>query len=228
MKDCKTSILLCISDSSLRMLLRDLLHERGYDIFQADKSADCIDTACQRAPDLCVVESTSDMSGTDIVRELRLRNVSVPIVLMSDSTSKEDVLAGYAAGCDDYVFKPFSFDILACRINALLRLVRRNNDEGQEVFSLGGVTFDAKRQLLGDRELSSRESDMLLLLCRNLNKMVDKSVILKNVWLTDDCFAARSMAVYVHRLRRYIEGIDGVRIVAVHGKGLKLIDESAV
>lgn len=228
MKDCKTTILLCISDSSLRMLLRDLLHERGYEIFQADKSCDCIETACQRAPDLCVVESTHDMSGTDIVRELRLRNVSVPIVLLSDRTSKEDVLAGYAVGCDDYVFKPFSFDILACRIQALLRLVRRNMDDGQEIFSLGGVTFDAKRQLLGERELSSRESDMLLLLCRNLNKMVDKTVILKSVWLTDDCFAARSMAVYVHRLRQYIEEIDGVRIVAVHGKGLKLIDESAV
>lgn len=227
MKDCKTSILLCISDSSLRMLLRDLLHERGYDIFQADKSGDCIDTACQRAPDLCIVENTSDMSGTDIVRELRLRNVSVPIVLMSDRTSKEDVLAGYAAGCDDYVFKPFSFDILVCRIQALLRLVRRNRDEGQEIFSLGGVTFDAKRQVLGDRELSSRESDLLLLLCRNMNKMVDKTVILKGVWLTDDCFAARSMAVYVHRLRRYLEEVEGVRIVAVHGKGLKLIDESA-
>lgn len=227
MKDCKTSILLCISDSSLRMLLRDLLHERGYDIFQADKSGDCIDTACQRAPDLCIVENTSDMSGTDIVRELRLRNVSVPVVLMSDRTSKEDVLAGYAAGCDDYVFKPFSFDILVCRIQALLRLVRRNRDEGQEIFSLGGVTFDAKRQVLGSRELSSRESDLLLLLCRNMNKMVDKTVILKSVWLTDDCFAARSMAVYVHRLRRYLEEVEGVRIVAVHGKGLKLIDESA-
>ena len=226
MTEKRNTILLCMSDASLRMLLRDLLHEQGYDVLCTDSAQECTETACTKAPDLCVTDSLPEMSGTTLVRELRARNVAAPIILMSDRTSKEDILAGYASGCDDYMPKPFSFDILLCRIRALLQLVHRSMHEDIYVFDLGGVTFDANKQTLGTRTLSSKENDLLLLLCRNMNKLVDRTVILKNIWLTDDCFAANSMAVYVHRLRKYLEPIEGVRIAGVHGKGIKLIYDS--
>jgi len=228
MKNCENStlLLLCENEPSIRTLLRDLLQQNGFEVRTADTANEAIATACNETPAVCLIDGVADMSGTELVHELRLRDVNALTVILSDYSAKEEILAAYDAGCDDYIVKPFQFDLLLCRLNALLRLVKRNRLDEDTVFTLGKLSFDAVSQRLGDRKLSSRENDLLLILCRHKNQPVEKSVILKNVWRTDDYFTSRSLAVYIHRLRRYLESEPDVHILSIHGKGFKLLDET--
>ncbi len=157
--------------------------------------------------------------------ELRESGNQLPIILASERGEKDDIIAGYAAGCDDYVVKPFSMDILICKIKAFLRRSQIDENNTETIFQIGNTTFDSVRQFLGDKRLSSRENDLLLMLCRKQNSLVERSQILKALWRDDNYFTSRSLAVYVNHLRHLMNDVKGARIIAVHGKGYKLVSD---
>jgi DNA-binding response OmpR family regulator len=141
---------------------------------------------------------------------------------------KEDVLQGFKIGADDYLTKPFSMEELIMRIEAILR---RTGGEVPvlDVYKLGKYTFDTQKQQLvfADNgeviKLTTKESELLKLLCTNANKVLERNVALKTIWVDDNYFNARSMDVYITKLRKHLKDDPSVEILNVHGKGYKLV-----
>jgi DNA-binding response OmpR family regulator len=152
----------------------------------------------------------------------------MPIIFLTAKNQKEDIIEGFKTGADDYITKPFSMEELLYRIEAILRrttspAVTRNN----ESFTVGGYSFDPLKQMLvyGDLtiKLTTKESELLELLCRHGNEILERNYALKTIWIDDNYFNARSMDVYITRLRKYLKKDPSVKILNVHGRGYKLI-----
>ena len=220
------TVLIYENDANLSSVMGDYLRSVGYNVAIAANSDVALERLSQQAIDLCLFESQMpDMSGEELTKEFRSRDYDMPIILLSERTEREEILAGYGAGVDEYITKPFIMDILLKKMKALLRLARRTEDNPETSFIIGGVTFDSARQTLGEQKLSSRETELLLILCRNMNKLVDRSLILKRIWKTDDFFSARSLSVYIHHLRNFLDmERSTASILVMHGKGYKLIE----
>jgi len=221
-----TNILLCEDDINLASVMSEYLRAHNYSVTHTANGQEGLEAAQSKAYDLCLLDVRMPlMSGLDMLRELRACDNNLPVIILSQHGEKEDMLAGYEAGCDDYMLKPVSMDILICKIEAIMRRIRIVEDDQQTVYQLGNISFDSVKQRLGKEHLSGRENDLLLMLCRKSNRVVERSQILKALWQTDNYFASRSLSVYINHLRHMIGNIPNVRIVAIHGKGYKLITE---
>lgn len=217
-------ILLCDDDRNLSTLMATCLKKAGYAVDCVTDGDEALKLLSGSHYDFCLLDvMLPGVTGLEVLKQLREMGKDLPVVMVSARTAEEDILAGYAAGCDDYVCKPFSMDVLLCKLEVLSRLRQRNAEETQTQFQIGSLCFDSVRQTLNGNHLSSKENDVLLLLCRNRNKLVDRSQILKAVWSTDNYFAARSLAVYINHLRNHLKTEQGVKIMSVHGKGYKLV-----
>jgi DNA-binding response OmpR family regulator len=167
------------------------------------------------------------MNGYELLKGIRHRLPKLPIFILSSRSDREDQMRAFELGADDYILKPFSMDLLICRIEAVLRRIRAYEENRQKVFQLGTHIFDSVHQSLDGTHLSSRESDLLLMLCRNEGEMVDKHKILSALWKEDNAFTARSLGVYINHLRGHLRPI-GYEIIAVRYKGYKLVTDVTV
>lgn len=219
----KSYIIIGDDDVSLSTVLSDYLSHAGYVVETASDGARTMEAIRSGRYDLCLLDITMPKgTGYEVLRELRSSGNTMPVIMLSARTAREDIIRAFELGCDDYVTKPFSMDILICRIEAVLRRCRTARESQATEFDLAGKCFDSVRQTLDGAHLSARESDLLLMLCRRMNTVVDRHAILWALWQTDDIFASRSLSVYINRLRTHLEG-TGIQIVGVHGKGYKLI-----
>ena len=166
------------------------------------------------------------MDGFTLVKEVKKLDKRIPIIFLTAKTTQKDVIDGFTLGADDYITKPFSMDELLLRIHAVYNRASFDTPAPTS-FKLGSFTFDAPRHLLikGDesRKLTSKEADLLLLLCENMNETLERAVALRKVWYEDSYFNARSMDVYVTKLRKYFKDEPNVELVNVHGVGFKLL-----
>jgi DNA-binding response OmpR family regulator len=150
----------------------------------------------------------------------------VPIIFLTAKKLKEDVLRGYGVGGDDYVTKPFDTDILLAKIRAIIS--RRESQSGiRDIFEIGKFVFNARLRTLtiGDEEkkLSPKEAQLLELLALNPNSLISREMALKKIWGADDYFTARSMDVYITKLRKFLSEDPGLNIKNIHGAGFQLI-----
>ena len=141
---------------------------------------------------------------------------------------QEDKKQGFEIGADDYLTKPFSMEELIFRINAIVRRSRpEETDNSPTEFKFGNYTFEYNRQMLstsdGEQKLTSKEAELLKLLCENMNNVLDRTVALNKIWFDDSYFNARSMDVYITKLRKYLKGDASVELINVHGVGFKLV-----
>tara|TARA_B100000282_G_C31275542_1_gene284182 strand:- start:51 stop:479 length:429 start_codon:yes stop_codon:yes gene_type:complete len=140
---------------------------------------------------------------------------------------KEDTLKGFEIGADDYITKPFNMEELIARINAVLKRTSNKNENYYDDVQIGKFVFNPKMQLLKLGEdsvhLTTKEADLLKLLCKNQDEILERNHALKAVWGDDNYFNGRSMDVYIAKLRKYLKGDPSVKIINVHGRGFKLL-----
>lgn len=217
-------ILLAEDDVNLSTVLADYLRSRDFQVTTAADGQEAWETLSKKHFDVLLTNiSMPKMNGWQLIKAVRDSNQQLPIIIISAKTDREDIIRGYQLGCDDYLTKPFSMDILICKIEAILRRYRMGNQTNEMEFDLNGLHFDAVRQTLGDRRLSSRENELLLMLCQNMDKTVERSRILMTLWGSDTYFNSRSLSVYVNHLRNYIGKDNLIKILSIHGKGYKLV-----
>lgn len=220
MKVLQTTVLLCIEDQSLRMVLAECMEKQGMEVLSATT---CFEAMGKTVVDCCVIDVGFDNhSGYNLIKDLRTDGRCEPVIFLTESNVRQDQIRAYELGADDVVQKPFSMDILLCKVQALVRRYKEVFISPETVFDLGGKTFDSVQQTVDGQHLSGRENELLLMLCQGMNAPVDRHRILRTLWQKDDFFSTRSLAVYVNRLRGLLEGTN-CRIVSVHGKGYKLI-----
>jgi DNA-binding response OmpR family regulator len=178
---------------------------------------------------LCLLDvMMPEMDGFTLAREIRTIDPHIPIIFLTAKNLKEDVIEGFKTGADDYLTKPFSMEELVYRIEAILRRsTKRAADVPAENYTIGNYYFDVTRQLLTyqdqSRKLTTKESELLELLCRHQNEVLERNLALKSIWIDDNYFNARSMDVYITKLRKYLSKDSKVEILNIHGKGYKLL-----
>lgn len=220
----KNHILLVEDDLNLSTVLADYLQSKEYQVTTAANGQEAWELLSHKHFDILLTDiSMPKKNGWQLMKSVRESGMLIPIIVLSAKTDREDIIRGYQLGCDDYLTKPFSMDILICKIEAILRRYRMANQSDEMEFDLNGLHFDAVRQTLGDKRLSSRENELLLMLCQNMDKTVERSRILMTLWGSDTYFNSRSLSVYVNHLRNYIGKDNVVKILSVHGKGYKLV-----
>ena len=224
----KLNILLCEDDENLGMLLREYLNAKGYAADLCPDGEEGYKAFLKNQYDLCVFDvMMPKKDGFTLTQEIRQINTDVPIIFLTAKTLKEDVLEGFKIGADDYLTKPFSMEELTFRIEAILRRVHGKKNKETSTYKLGRFIFDSQKQLLTiedhQTKLTTKESELLALLCAHANEMLQREFALKTIWVDDNYFNARSMDVYITKLRKHLKEDPSVEIINIHGKGYKLI-----
>ena len=219
-------ILIIDGDISLSTVLSDYLSSRGYIAQAVPQGKAGLDALSDGHWDVVMMELQGiGMNGYDLLKDIRHREPATPLIVLTTRCDREDQMRAFQLGADDYQTKPFSMDILICRIEAILRRVRALEESKQKMFELNGHFFDAAHQTFDKEHMSSRESDLLLMLCRHEGEVVDRHKILSALWKADNAFTARSLGVYINHLRRFLTPA-GYQIIAVRYKGYKLVNKS--
>ena len=224
----KQRILLCEDEESLGMLLREYLQAKGYDAELYLDGEAGFKAFARSHYDMCVLDvMMPKKDGFTLAQEIREMNVDVPIIFLTARNLKEDIFEGFKIGADDYLTKPFSMDELVFRMEAVLRRVKGVKTQPITQYTLGKYTFDTQRQILShdDEEvkLTTKESELLHLLCMHANDVLLRELALKTIWIDDNYFNARSMDVYITKLRKHLRADPTIEINNVHGKVYKLI-----
>jgi two-component system OmpR family response regulator len=222
-------ILLAEDDSNLGTLLRNYLIARNYETTLYVNGSLALEGFSKTSFDLCILDiMMPEMDGLALSKEIRLTSPEMPIIFLTAKNQKEDIIEGFKSGADDYITKPFSMEELLYRIEAILRrTTNSSSNKKEETYTIGSYTFDSLKQILTYNDqpinLTTKESGLLELLCRYGNEILERNFALKTIWVDDNYFNARSMDVYITRLRKYLKKDPSVKILNVHGRGYKLI-----
>lgn len=222
-------ILLIEDDPNLGFILQENLELQGYVVERCADGEQGLQAFLKQKFDLCLLDvMLPKKDGFTLARDLRKTSQEVPIIFLTAKSLKEDRIEGFKIGGDDYITKPFSMEELALRIQAVLRRSKALPQEKSAagIFQIGGYTFNAEQQTLQrgeDRQkLTAKEAELLRLLCLHVNEVLEREVALKLIWGENNYFNARSMDVFVSKLRKYLAADERIVIRNVHGKGFRL------
>ncbi len=230
-KQIKNRVLLAEDDENLGSLLQEYLQAKNYETDWLTDGVKAFRAFEKNHYDICILDVMMPAKdGFTLASEIRLIDNDIPIIFLTAKSMKEDVLEGFTRGADDYISKPFSMEELIFRIEAILRRTKGSGEGTESYHKIGDFDFDTQKQTLtiGDQvqKLTTKETDLLKLLCNNKNRVLERNFALKAIWIDDNYFNARSMDVYITKLRKYLKPDPKVQIINVHGKGYKLVEES--
>jgi len=220
-------IFLVEDDLSFGSVLKSYLEINDYSVDWVDDGKYAVDHFRKGLFNICILDiMLPHVDGFTIAREIRQINTEVPIIFLTAKKLKEDVLKGYLVGGDDYITKPFDTDILLAKINAILS--RRDHQNGsRDIYEIGKYVFNSKLRTLAngddEKKLSPKEAQLLELLAVNPNALISREMALKKIWGSDDYFTARSMDVYITKLRKFLSDDESLTIKNIHGAGFQLI-----
>ena len=221
-------ILLAEDDENLGGMLQNYLKAKSFETDLYEDGEAAFTGFFNNHYDLCILDVMMPLKdGFTLANEIRGINRTIPIIFLTARSMKDDVLEGFKLGADDYISKPFIMDELLFRIEAVMRRVKSDTPPPPLVYTLGKYSFDTQKQVLLSEDvthkLTTKESELLSLLCYNANQVLERNYALKTIWEDDNYFNARSMDVYITKLRKFFKDEPNVEIVNVHGRGFKLV-----
>lgn len=227
----KIKVLLAEDDANLGKILKTYLEAKGFDVDLFVNGEEAL-LGFHKNPDyqiLVLDVMMPVMDGFTLAENVRKTDKVIPIIFLTAKSLEEDKLKGFAMGGDDYITKPFNMELLLARINAIVRRIHNVYDEKLEKtdYKIGDFIFEYNHQRLNYKgtvqKLTSKEADLLKLLCENVNEVLDRRIALNRIWKDDSYFNARSMDVYITKLRKYLKKDSRIQIINVHGIGFKLL-----
>lgn len=224
----KISLLLAEDDENLGQLLYTFLKTKGFEVELARNGKIAFEKFTTSSFDFCIFDVMMPvMDGFTLAKEIREIDRKVPILFLTAKAMKEDKLEGFAIGADDYLAKPFSMEELLARISAILRRVEVKSTEAAAHLKVGKIDYEPELRLLhledGTKKLTTKENQLLELLVKNENEILDRQATLRAIWGDDNYFNGRSMDVYIAKLRKLLKEDPAIEIMNVHGKGFKFI-----
>lgn len=230
MQDEKVKVLLVEDDTNLGNLLSEYLEAKGYATKLATNGREGFELFTKHKYDICLLDVMMPVKdGFTLAKEIRATDKNIPIVFLTAKSMKEDTIEGFHAGADDYITKPFSMEELLLRMKAILRRAKSPGlkDAEQNEFTIGQYKFNYTQQQLEingkPQKLTTKEADLLKLLCLHSNDVLDRNFALNAIWHDDNYFNSRSMDVYIAKLRKYLKDDPKVEILNIHGKGFRLL-----
>jgi len=223
------TILLAEDDDNLGLLLQQFLKSKGFSVELARNGKHAYEKFNDGHFDFCIFDvMMPEMDGITLAKEVRLVDPKVPILFLTAKSMKEDKLEGFEAGADDYLTKPFAMEELLARMNAIFRRSAGDEiSEDDEMHEIGNIKYDPVSRVLHlqseDKKLTTKEGQLLHLLCKNRNDVLDRQAALRAIWGDDNYFNGRSMDVYIAKLRKLLKEDERIEILNIHGKGFKLI-----
>lgn len=230
MENKSIKILLAEDDTNLGLILNSYLAAKGF-IVELTRNGN---EALQRFMggsgfDLCLIDvMMPEKDGFTLAREIKSIQPNMPLIFITAKSMQEDILKGFELGADDYISKPFSMEVLVARINAIINRSQTSvAKDSSQICKIGSLSFNHARQeiMSGDvvSKLTAREADLLKLLIQNTNQITDRKTALEIIWGNDSYFNARSMDVYITKLRKFLKADPNIELMNVHGKGYKLM-----
>lgn len=226
----KTKVLFVEDEQSLGLIVKESLETRDFDVRYCQDGKAGLQAFHEFKPDICLLDiMMPEKDGFTLAQEIRRTDSTTPIIFLTARSQTVDVVKGFEIGGNDYIKKPFSIEELIVRIKARLTdpAITLKLDDDADLYSIGNYQFDYKKQTLqlrGDLiKLTHREAEILKLLCINRNQVVERALVLKKVWGDDNFFNARSMDVFITKLRKHLQGDPGIEIMNVRGIGYKLV-----
>lgn len=223
-------LLLVEDDINLGTVMKEYLSVKGFFVDHAKNGVDGLVTFHKSNYDLLILDiMMPQMDGLTMAAKIRGSNSDVPIIFLTAKTMQNDKIEGFKIGADDYITKPFNTEEMLLRINAVLKRSRKKESvaKHESVFTIGSYKFDYNRRLLtiDDKrsKLTSKEAELLKILCSNKNEVTERNLALKTIWGDDNYFTSRSMDVYIVKLRNYFKDDESIEITNLHGVGFKLI-----
>lgn len=222
-----TTILLAEDEPALGMIIKESLETRNFKVLLCENGEKAFEVYKTQQPELLVLDvMMPKKDGFTLAKDIRAIDDTVPIIFLTAKSQTRDVVEGFTIGGNDYLKKPFSMEELIARINNLLH--RSQIQKTSEIIQLGEYTFDFPKQTLQFKDelriqLTHREAHLLFHLIKNKNQVLDRSLILNKLWGNDDFFNARSMDVFITKLRKKLSEDESIQILNVRGFGYKLI-----
>ncbi len=236
MANANYKILLVEDDQNFGDVLRSYLEMHDYGVTLVTDGVIGFETFKRGQFDLCILDVMMPRKdGFTLAKEIRERDRDVPIIFLTAKTMKDDVLQGFKIGADDYIAKPFNSEELLLRIQAVLKRVNKAPDprDEQREYVIGRYHFNYPLRILTLTEapigeenqwkLSPKEAELLKMFCKYINDITPRSEALTKIWHEDNYFTARSMDVFVTKLRKYLAKDPGIEIVNIHGNGFQLL-----
>lgn len=225
----KIKILLAEDDPNLGTLLKEYLDAKGFQTTLAVNGKQGFEVFSKGKFSICILDVMMPFKdGFTLAREIKAIDENIPVVFLTAKSMPEDTIEGFKSGADDYITKPFSMEELLFRIKAILKRTTQTHAPSEEkIFLFGNCKFDYMRQIVDingvQQKLTTKEAELLRLLCLNINQVLDRNIALKSIWQDDSYFNSRSMDVYITKLRKYLKNDTSIELLNVHGKGFKLL-----
>ncbi|HTO17430.1 MAG TPA: response regulator transcription factor [Edaphocola sp.] len=226
----KVKILLVEDDQSLGFLVKDNLEEHGYEVILCEDGESGWQQFMRNNVDVCLLDvMLPRRDGMSLATEIRKKNDKVPILFLTAKNLDEDKVAGFKAGGDDYIVKPFNMEELILRLEVFLKRTRESEVDVSKYDFSDNSFFDYENLILVNFgvqiQLTQKEADLIHYLLKNRNTVLKRTDILMNVWGKDDYFLGRSMDVFMTKVRKYIKDIETIELQTIHGVGFKLVWE---
>lgn len=224
----KAKVLLVEDDASIAFILKDNLEENGYEVSYCVDGETGWQQFMRNTFDICLLDvMLPKKDGLTLAAQIRKKNESIPILMLTALNSDESKISGFQKGIDDYITKPFNMQELLLRMEVFLKRTQKKQGEMNEPVMIGQLSFDFKNLLLttsNERiQLTQREAELFKYFYQNANTVLKREDILTKIWGKDDYFLGRSMDVFITKLRKYIKGQEGVEIQTIHGVGFKML-----